>query len=367
MTTRILIIGGYGNFGRFIAKHLARESTITLIISGRSLNKAKAFAATLKAANPPESAALDIDKNLPEKLGQIKPDIVIHTSGPFQSQGYHVAKSCITWGCHYIDLADGRDFVANIGELDAAAKEKNVLICSGASSVPCLTSALVDHYKKEFKTLEKIEYAITTAQRTNRGLATTYAVLSYAGKPFTTLIDGKMQEIYGWHDMKARKFYGLNKRLLGNCDIPDLEIFPKAYPDLKTIRFRAGLELKILHRGLWLLSWLVRLKILRSLQSSAPILLKLSLLLDPLGSDDSGFYMMLSGKDESGKDKDLTFDLVAHHGDGLNIPSMPAILMAKKIASDQITETGAYPCTGFITLEEYLKALSEFDIKWKTS
>lgn len=362
MTSRILIIGGYGNFGRIIAKNLALEKNIQIIIAGRSADKAKAFTSTLEAANPPETAALDIDKNLPEKLNQIKPDIVIHTSGPFQGQDYHVARSCIAQRCHYIDLADGRDFVANIGELDKAAKDQGVLICSGASSVPCLSSAVIDHYKKDFARLEKVEYAISTAQRTDIGLATTYAVLSYAGKPFTTMIDGKIRDIYGWHDMKTHNFWRLNKRLLGNCDIPDLEIFPNIYPDLKTIRFQAGPELKILSSGLWLSSWLVRWKIIPSLQSAAPILLKLSRLFDPLGTKNSGFYMTLSGKDNSGKDKEITFDLVARQGDGLNIPAVPAIVMAKKIANGQITQTGAYPCIGFITLDDYLDALSQFDI-----
>jgi saccharopine dehydrogenase-like NADP-dependent oxidoreductase len=77
--TRILIIGGYGNFGRFIAKRLAQKSNVTLIIAGRTLSKAQALAKELNA----EAAFLDININLAEKLKEIKPDIVIHTSGPF--------------------------------------------------------------------------------------------------------------------------------------------------------------------------------------------------------------------------------------------------------------------------------------------
>ena len=363
MTKRVLIIGGYGNFGSFIAKHLARESNIQLIIAGRNEGKGKAYAATLPGK--PETAKLDINDKLGQSLADIKPDIVIHTSGPYQSQGYHVAQACINQGCHYVDLADARAFVTGITELDKEARDEGVLICSGASSVPCLTSALVDHYKEQFKTLEKIEYGIATAQLTNRGLATTSAVLSYAGKPFKTLIEGEMQGVYGWHDLKFRKFWGLNNRPLGNCDIPDLEIFPQRYPDLKTIRFSAGLELKIIHFGLWFLSGLVRIRLLPSLQGAAPILLKISRIFDPFGKDDSGFYMHFYGKDEEGKDKELGFDIVARHGDGLYIPSMPAILMAKKLAKGEIKDIGAHPCVGFITLNEYLDALKVFDIEWR--
>ena len=77
--------------------------------------------AGLNAVNMPEAADLDINTGLPEALAALKPDVVIHTSGPFQAQDYHVAKACIVQGCHYIDLADGRAFVDGITVLDEAA------------------------------------------------------------------------------------------------------------------------------------------------------------------------------------------------------------------------------------------------------
>ena len=40
MPKRVLIIGGYGNFGGTIARALARESDIQLLIGGRSRAKA---------------------------------------------------------------------------------------------------------------------------------------------------------------------------------------------------------------------------------------------------------------------------------------------------------------------------------------
>jgi hypothetical protein len=53
-----------------------------------------------------------------------------------------------------------------------------------------LGGRLFCHLKPEFKNLEMVEYSISTAQKTNRGLATTAAILSYIGKPFKTLING---------------------------------------------------------------------------------------------------------------------------------------------------------------------------------
>ncbi|MFK7903016.1 MAG: saccharopine dehydrogenase family protein [Nitratireductor sp.] len=367
MISRVLIIGGYGNFGSFIGRILSREKNIQLIIAGRDESKAKAFIDDIKPINKAEIAVLDVNKDFSKALSKLNCDIVIHTSGPYQNQTYHVAQACIENRCHYVDLADAREFVVGISQLNEKAKDKGVLVCSGASSVPCLTSSIIDEYQNEFHKLEKIEYAIATAQLTNRGLATIRAVLSYAGKPFTTLIDGEMQNVYGWLGLKWRHFWRLNLRPLGNCDIPDLELFPKRYKDLKTIRFRAGLELKVLHLCLVALSSLVRFGVLSSLQPLSKLLLRISFLFDWMGKDDSGFYMKLSGVDDKGNDKHIQFDLIARSGDGLCIPVVPAIILAKKLSNGEVKKIGAMACIGLISLEEYLAVLSEFDIEWKTT
>ena len=252
-----------------------------------------------------------------------------------------------------------------ITKLDTRAKERGITIISGASSVPCLTSALVDHYKGDFQKLQSLDYGITTAQKTNRGVATTAAILSYTGKPFPTLVDGTMKNIYGWQDLHLRKYPRLGWRLLGNCEVPDLALFPKRYPDLKTVRFYAGLEIPLIHLSLWVLSWLVRMGLIRNLVSMAPFLLKTSYLFDWLGSANSGFHMVLSGTGNDGKNKSVRFELTARSGDGPYIPCMPSIILAKKLAAAEMKTPGAYPCLGFITLNEYLTALSDLDIKWE--
>ena len=360
----ILIIGGYGNFGRFISQTIARETRIQLTIAGRSKNKAEALARELHNDVPVQSYQLDIREPLHNHFMHLKPDIVIHTSGPFQNQGYDVAQACIDCGAHYIDLADGREFVSGITTLDATASDNNVLIVSGASSVPGLTSAIVDKYLPEFSCLESLDYGITTAQKTTRGLATTTAILGYTGKPVETLTDGKADTIFGWQGLRARKYPQLGWRLLGNCDIPDLTLFPQRYPSLRSIRFYAGLEIPLIHITLWLLSWGVRCGLIRNLSGSAPLLLRLSFLFDWLGSANSGFHMQLSGTDHHGNAKQICFELTARSGDGPFIPCMPAILLTRKLLKDELTQRGAQACTGLISLDEYLNALSELDISW---
>lgn len=362
MVARVLIIGGYGNFGGYIARSLGADAGIQLLIGGRSADKASAFCAGLESANPAEGHAIDIDGDLGGALARIRPDIVVHTTGPFQSQDYRVARACIAEGAHYLDLADARAFVAGIGELDADARRAGVLVVSGASSVPCLTAAVVDAYLPAFERLETLDYGISAAQHTNRGLATTSAVLSYVGKPFTMLKDGAMQPRHGWEDTHAVRYPELGLRLFGNCDIPDLALFPGRYPSLRTMRFAAGHELKLLHLGTRALGALVRAGMVASLSRHAEALLRLAFLFDRFGSGRSGFHMFMGGVGAGGVPILKRFFVVARSGHGPFIPCMPAILLARRLARGGEARRGAAPCLDFIDLETYLDALKHLDI-----
>ncbi len=362
MVARVLVIGGYGNFGGYIARSLEDEADLRLLIGGRSVEKARTFAAALNAFHLAEGHAVDINGDLATALEHIAPDIVIHTTGPFQTQDQRVARACIARGCHYLDLADARDFVATIDGLDAEAKAKNVLVVSGASSVPCLTAAVIDAYLPAFKRLEAVDYGISAAQHTNRGLATTAAVLSYVGKPISTLRGGKMKTVYGWEDTHAEHYPGLGWRLFGNCDVPDLTLFPERYPTLKSMRFAAGHELFLLHIGTRMLGALARWGLVGSLDNHAKGLLRLAFLFDRFGSGQSGFHMILSGVGQDGGPLERRFIIVARSGHGPFIPCMPAIIMTRRLARGEVTQRGAMPCLDLVDLDSYLAALEGLDI-----
>jgi len=234
---RVLIIGGYGNFGSYIARALATDSNISLLIGGRSKRRADAFAASLKALNPASGCIIDIDADIEGRLREIGPDIVIHTTGPFQAQDHRVARAAIATGAHYFDLADARTFVATIGELDEAAKRAGVAVIAGASSVPCLTAAFLDRCKLRFARMTSATYGIAAAQATNRGLGTAAAILSYVGKPFTILARERRKRVFGWQGTRVVRYPELGLRLFGYCDIPDLELFPERYPELRDLEF----------------------------------------------------------------------------------------------------------------------------------
>lgn len=362
MTLRVVILGGYGNFGGYIARALKDDPGIVLVIAGRNLDKARAFADSLAATNCAEAAALDIDNELAGGLAGVRPGLVIHTVGPFQRQSYAVARAAIAAGAHYCDLADARGFVGGIGEVDGMARDRGVAVIAGASSVPCLTAAYLDDAAARFARIEQVDYGITAAQQTNRGLGTASAILSYIGRPFTMLRGGRMARVFGWQGLHGERYPELGRRWFGYCDIPDLDLFPARYPALREMRFSAGHEIALLHFGTWLLSWGVRLRLLPRLDRWADPLLKASFRFDRLGSGRSGFHMRIAGIGHDGAPLARREWLIARSGHGPNIPCMPAILIARRLARGARIEAGARPCLDLISLDEYLAALRGLDI-----
>lgn len=362
---RILILGGYGNFGKRITQELARQEGLEILVGGRDVAKAAALADSLKqAAAEVKPCLIDINDGISTAIAALAPHIVVHTCGPFQGQGYDVARACIALGCDYVDLADGRDYVAQITQLDADAKAQNSRIISGASSVPALTAAVIDDYLPQFGEINEVVYGISTAQKTPPGLATAQGLLAYAGKPFNILKDGILHKVYGWQGLERHTIPGLGTRWLSHCDVPDLEIFPTRYPHLRHIRFLAGVEVKAQQGMLWLLSYLVRWGLIKSLSPLAAALMKIVPLFDFLGTASSGFFMHLHGKRGHGEPLDKFFYLVARQGHGPHLPVIPALIMVRRLLADRDSlPAGAMPCVGLMTLQEYMGSLGDLDVE----
>ena len=363
LNNTILILGGYGNFGKRIARTLVKDG-YGVIISGRNNANAKATIDAIIADFPNaniQAAIFDAEVSLDENLKKLSPKVLINTIGPFQSKNYEIAKTCILNGVNYIDLADGRDFVVHFHTLNAMSQSQNIIAISGASTVPALSSAVLEHFKDSFTEIENVKYGISPGQKAERGLATTQGILGYAGKKLKPAY-GSNEYIYGWQDIYLQKIPEIGFRWMANCDIPDLDLLPPKY-GIKRIAFGAGLELGFLHLGLWALSWFVRLGIPLKLDNYAKPMLWVADFFNFLGSDDGGMFMQIKGKDKSDNPKTINWAIIAKDGDGPQIPTIPAIILAEKICDNKLDISGAMPCVALISLEEYVEKLREFKIE----
>jgi len=355
---KALILGGYGNFGKRIAGLLTRKG-VAVIIAGRDARKAEAATKTL-APQLADYAAFDAKLDLARQLGLLKPSVVINTCGPFQNSDYGIAETCIAGAVHYIDLADGRDFVTGITALDAAAKKQNVAVISGASTVPALTCAVIENLRQRLPEIDSLTFGIAPGQKAERGLATTQAILGYVGRKLKPCAGYETR--FGWQDLYRQAYPEIGKRWMANCDVPDLDLLPARF-DIKRIRFSAGMEITAIHFGMWLLSWGVRLGFPIDLAKHAASLLKASNWFDRFGSPDGGMHVIVEGRDRSGRRVTLKWFIIARDGDGPYIPTVPAVVLARKIIAGTFVGTGAMPCIGMITLREYLDEVEHLKIK----
>jgi len=364
MALRVVLIGATGVFGSRIAWRLAGDTRFMLVLAGRQRSTLEALREELGDASV-EVATLDVTAlDLSAALVRLAPQLVIHTAGPFQSQDYRVAEACLACGSDYIyiDLADGRDFVSGIGCLNERAREAGRLLVSGASSVPALSSAVVDALLLRFGALKSIEHSINPGNRTPRGDATVASILGYCGRPIRVWRDGRWQHVYGWMSGK-RQLLPFGRRRVGVCEVPDLELFPTRYPQVRTVLFRAGLELPLLQWGTWCAAWLVRLGLVRNLAAYAPRLRRFSERFIRFGSDVGGMVVELAGRGIDGAPLRLRWWLDAAAGDGPQVPVTPAVVLAQRLVDGLVTAKGAQPCMGLLTLDQLTDGFAGYALR----
>jgi len=370
---KVVVLGGYGNFGKRIVENLTSIEDITVIIAGRNLSKSSALVANLENTSAAKLEPLVIDifaDDFKEQLAILSPYLVIHTSGPFQGQDYRVPTACIECGAHYIDLADDRRFVCDIAELDNEAKDKGVLIVSGASSVPGLSSAVVERYQNQFSTIESINLAIAPGNKAERGLATVEAILSYTGHPLNVFKEGRWQDVYGWMDSKVNDFGGfVGKRHLANVDVPDLELFPSRFGVTQQVSFQAGLELSLLHKTMVGMAYLSKIGLVKNWAPLSKTIVSTSNVFLPFGSDKGAMEVLISGKGNDCNAKKIKWTLYAPKGNGPYIPTLSTIIVARKLLSSDKQcsqlETGAKPCAGMFELSEFDTYFDALDIHYE--
>src|SRR5260370_13357158 len=205
---RVVVIGGYGNFGARVCRGLAPGMEV--VAAGRHTERGQGAFDGLKVAHARRDPSA---REFPAELKRLAPGLVIHCAGPFQSQDYRVALAALAAGAHYLDLADGRQFVARFSHhVHSAARAAQRIAISGASSLPALSSAVIDSLIARLAHIEEIQIAIAPGQRAPRGEATIAAVLGYAGRPFKWRSRGAWRDAWGWQELKRLRLYALGAR-----------------------------------------------------------------------------------------------------------------------------------------------------------
>lgn len=357
----ILIVGGYGTFGGRLVELLEHEQRLTLLVAGRSLEKAKAYcAARINTAASLLPLRFNRIDDLSSQLSQIKPDIVVDASGPFQSYGadqYKLVESCIAHGIHYLDLADGSDFVLGINKFDNAAREAGIFVLSGVSSFPVLTACVVRELSKHMKGIDSVHGGIAPSPYAGVGENVIRAIAGYAGQPIGLKHHGKNGTGFPFteslrYTIAPPGYTPLDNRLFSLVDVPDLRLLPEQWPEASNIWMGAAPAPEILHRALNLFAWLVRLKIMRSL---LPLAKLMHFVTNHVrwGEHRGGMFIEVKGKNQDGSIAQKSWHLLAEGKDGPLIPCMAIEAIIRKILQNHMPAYGARSALNDLDLADY--------------
>ena len=350
---KTLVLGGYGNFGARICRALAGDPSIQLLVGGRDLSRSQALASDVGGSA--QGIAIDLHgQGLTRSLREAGVELLIHAAGPFQEQSYGVATAAAAASAHYIDLADGRRFVCDFADaMDAPFRVACRSAISGASTVPALSSAVVDHLCEGWKRIDAIDICIAPAQTAPRGRATLAAVLSYCGEPIPVWIQGRWQPRCGWARPERVVFARLRPRLGALCDIPDLELFPSRYEVTQRVMFRAAVEVGLAQRAFAMLAALRAARLIGRADRLAGVLDHAARALDFMGSSTGAMVVRVEGADASSQPARRAWHITAGNDHGPEIPCMAAILLARRLARGEGLPTGAFSCMNRLRLADF--------------
>ncbi len=346
---RVLIIGASGSFGRRLARLIDRDGGFTIIAAGRRHSALTDVAAELGC----ECLALNRDTINADVLRSANIDLLIDVSGPFQTSDTHVIKAVIEAGVHYVDIADGRTFVSDISLFDAAAKAAGVVVIAGASSTPALSDAAVSHITAGWLSIDTLRVVISPSNRQPRGIAVIAAILTYVGQPLRIFRLGAWRKSYGWGDTQRVTLPHVGRRWASLCDTPDLDQLVTRHNPRVEASFYASLELSVMHLGLMLLGWLVRIGLFKSLSPLAALLDWIAGWLEPFGNDRGGMTVEALGRCPEGLPCRVLWWLAAKGDSGPNVPILGALGIARLLRDGALSWRGAAPCTGFLTLSSF--------------
>ena len=364
----VLILGGYGVFGRRIAANLARREELEVVIAGRDGAAAAALVRTLGAGR---ARALTVDMSQPAAISTLlaaKPAVIVDTFGPFQTRNLALPRRCAERSVHYVDISDARARITDIVSLDAAARVEHAAIVSGASAVPAISTAIVDELAPKPHEVVSIDVGISPGHRAPPGIATVSAILSYCGKEIPPVCGDR--PTYGWGDLTRFAYPPpAGERWLSNLDTPERVLWRTRYPALEEADIRLGFEVGILHLALSALSRGVRLGVLPPLTRLAKPILRIAKAFDPFGGDTAVMHVRVVTRDAHTRTATRTGIIVAEHGDGLEVPAAPAALVVKKLLGipgyASLEKRGAFPCIGILTREEIMGEMRDFAVRYE--
>lgn len=354
----VLIIGASGVFGSRLAERMALEPGIAMTLAGRRRLPLEQLTKRIRGG-----AVRCLDRNCIAARDLAGYDLVVDAAGPFQESDHVLIDACIAAGVDYIDLADGRDWVVGFADrFDSSAKAAGVSLITGASSIPALSHAVLDEMTAGWQSIDAIRIGIFPGNRAPRGLSVVEAILSYTGKPVRVWTEGRWQDKWGWGDLHRVDAGAAGRRWASICDTPEQQLLVERYRPRRDALFFAGMELSVLHVGLWLLSLPVRAGLTRSLRPVSRQMLAIAQWFLPFGTDKGAMTVSATGTDKHGATSHRSWLLEADANRGPYVPILAALAMVRRRRDHGRERAGAKVCSSLLSLTDFRRDFADLQL-----
>jgi len=150
--SKILILGGYGYTGKLLAKHLLAQTDAQIIISGRSLEKAKSFADGL---NDSRVTVQQVDASDFDSLTQALQGVTLClVAAPITRHAETVIRACISARADYLDIQLSSKKLKTLYAAEEDIKKAGLCFITEAGFHPGLPAAMIRYAASKLSVTE---------------------------------------------------------------------------------------------------------------------------------------------------------------------------------------------------------------------
>ncbi len=248
----IMILGGTGQTGRLIAKHLMENTDVRLVLAGRNHENCQRSADQLNLAHPGERvSSCYADASKKESLLAVLPGVdLMIVAAPTTQYVEIVAGAALECGCDYLDVQLSESKLAVLKALEGEINQRNLCFITEAGYHPGLPSVLVRLAGTKFDSMQR---AVTAGYLTMGSGAQGSRTVPYT-EAVDELVDvfrnyrGQVFKEGSWtktNSYKSKKIDfstesgepGIGVRTCYSMFFDELKDLPALYPELKEMGF----------------------------------------------------------------------------------------------------------------------------------
>lgn len=339
-----VVFGGYGTFGSIVARELACQG-IPVTIAGRDRTRAESFAKSLGTEH--RGVIADVTNRISCRSMLQDQTVAVNCAGPFGPFADTLLQACLDCGCHYVDIADDRQYLRLVRGMDAKFRKQELAAVYGCSSLPAISGALGLTLQAEAGAVpERARVTLLIGNNNPKGRAAIASLVRGLGRP----IQAPQGVIRGFRDREVVPLPApFGPRAVFNFDGPEYDLFPDLL-GVKSLTVKVGFEFRLANYVFALLA----ASGLKFGRKTSNLLAWLGAHAPRFGTSGAAIMTELFFTDGSSKHATL---LAREYGQ--RMAALPCALVARSLCLKPATRFGAMTAYEFVGAPALLQKLTE--------